>query len=411
MAVLAVRTAPNDGDPLAYELTRAAFWRQQHGVGAINAAYDSRLDQSPPHAEMGQLATMLLSHSDRFVALGQFTAVFALALGVAGVGRRIGLVPRQAAFGALLVPFFPVVLAQSWTGFTDIVFAAFLVAACYFALGASRVESCRSGSRSALRWHEVPRAAAAPDSRSDGCRGATGAAPGLVRARRSRRGGLWRDLVRGKRAAGERGARRHSRDRSRGQPAPIPILGSLNRYALELLDLSGAIGSDVVVFAFVGLMLAWIAAVALVTKPRASSWLVAPNLIVGLVPFAVIGMDRTLAWLTAEAWDAKGGMKLADVLVLMFVGIVFVWVAVVARMAEQPAPWWLVGSALLVGILPFAVIRLHWMLAWLSARAWDADGSTQLDVWFGQQSVQTDSDGALCGSAHSARPSWPPRLH
>jgi hypothetical protein len=179
------------------------------------------------------------------------------------------------------------------------------------------------------------------------------------------------------------------------QLAPIHVLGSLNRYALELLDLSGAIGSDVVVFVFVGLMLAWIAAVAVVAKPRASSWLVAPTLIVGLVPFAVIGMDRTLAWLTAAAWDANGSMKLADVLVLVFVGIVFAWVAVVARMAEQPAPWWLVGSALIVAILPFAVIRLHWMLAWLSARAWDADGSTQLGAWFRQQPVQTDSDGAL----------------
>lgn len=396
VAVLAIRTAPNDGDPLAYELTRAAFWRQQHGVGAINAAYDSRLDQSPPHAEMGQLATMLLSHSDRFVALGQFTAVFALALGVAGVGRRIGLVPRQAAFGALLVPFFPVVLAQSWTGFTDIVFAAFLVAACYFALGASRVELVPFGLAVGLALGTkflgpllLPIVAlmvvAAQPARRLGWFALAGLAGGAF-------GGIWyvANGLRAKEALGgipATGVEDHL--------APIPILGSLNRYALELLDLSGAIGSDVVVFAFVGLMLAWIAAVALVTKPRASSWLVAPNLIVGLVPFAVIGMDRTLAWLTAEAWDAKGGMKLADVLVLMFVGIVFVWVAVVARMAEQPAPWWLVGSALLVGILPFAVIRLHWMLAWLSARAWDADGSTQLDVWFGQQSVQTDSDGAL----------------
>ena len=74
---------------------------------------------------------MLLSGSDRFVAFGQLTAVFALTLGVAGSARRLGLPPRQAAYGALLVPLFPVVLVQSWTGFTDIVFAAFLVAVMY----------------------------------------------------------------------------------------------------------------------------------------------------------------------------------------------------------------------------------------------------------------------------------------
>jgi hypothetical protein len=35
------------------------------------------------------------------------------------------------------------------------------------------------------------------------------------------------------------------------------------------------------------------------------------------------------------------------------------------------------------------------MLAWLSARGWDADGSTELVTWFRQQPVQADSDGAL----------------
>jgi hypothetical protein len=135
---LAVFTPANDGDPLVYELTRAALWRQQHAVGWIGAAYDSRLDVSPPHAEMGSAATMILSGSDRFVALGQFTAVFALSVAVAGIGSRVGLRRRDAVFGALLVPLLPVVLVQSWTAYTDLVFAAFLVVGAYFSSARGR---------------------------------------------------------------------------------------------------------------------------------------------------------------------------------------------------------------------------------------------------------------------------------
>lgn len=395
VAVIAVGTAPNDGDPLVYELTRAAFWRQQHGVGAINAAYDNRLDQSPPHAEIGQLATMLLSHSDRFVALGQFTAVFAVTLGVAGIGRRIGLVPRQAAFGALLVPFFPVVLVQSWTGFTDIVFAAFLVAACYFALGAAQVELVPFGLAVGLALGTkflgpllLPIVAVmvlvAQPARRLGWFALAGLTGGAF-------GGMWyvANGLRAKEALG-------GVDKTGFQElAPSVVLGSLNRYVVELLDLSGAIGSDAVVFVLVGMVLAWIAAVVLVVKPPAPWWLAISTLIAGLVPFAVIGMDRTLAWLSARVWDANGSVELADLLVLVFVGIVLAWVAVVARMAKRQAPWWLVLSALVVGLVPFAIIRMHWALAWWSARAWDANGSTELARWFRAQPVQIDSDGAL----------------
>ena len=98
-----------------------------------------RLRRSARHQsterEILQLATMVLTGGDRFVALGQWTAVPALMAGTYGVSRRLGLSARGAAFGALLVPSLPVVLVQSWSALTDVVFASFLVAAVFFALG------------------------------------------------------------------------------------------------------------------------------------------------------------------------------------------------------------------------------------------------------------------------------------
>jgi hypothetical protein len=134
-AALAFLTPQNDGDPLVYELTRAALWRQEHGIGIIDADFELRLDGNPIVAEVGQLATMVLSGSDRYVALGQLTAVVALALGAYALGRRIGLDPRGALFGALIVPTLPVVVLQSWTAGNDVVAGSFVVAAAVFVLG------------------------------------------------------------------------------------------------------------------------------------------------------------------------------------------------------------------------------------------------------------------------------------
>lgn len=138
--VVSVTTAPNDGDPLVYELTRAAFWRQEHGIEHLGAAYDARIDYSPPVAETGVLAVMTLSGSDRFVGLPQWVALVMLALATYGVGRRIGLERRAALFGAALVPTLPVALVQSWSAFTDLVFSSFAVTAVYFGLGALGLE-------------------------------------------------------------------------------------------------------------------------------------------------------------------------------------------------------------------------------------------------------------------------------
>lgn len=135
VVALAFLTPANDWDALSYHLPRAAFWKQEHGIAYIEGTADARLNHNPPNAEIGQLATMLLSGRDRYAALPQLLAYAALVLAVAGLGRRIGLDARQSTFGALAFATLPLIVLQSSGALNDLVVASFLAAAAYFALG------------------------------------------------------------------------------------------------------------------------------------------------------------------------------------------------------------------------------------------------------------------------------------
>jgi hypothetical protein len=136
---LAFFTPANDGDALAYHLARAAFWRQEHGLGYTAGVPDLRVNVDPPNGEIGQLSTMLLSGSDRYVALPQLAAYAALVLCVARLGRHVGLGAPEAIFGALAFATLPVVVLQSSAPLNDLVVASFLLIAAVFALRAGRV--------------------------------------------------------------------------------------------------------------------------------------------------------------------------------------------------------------------------------------------------------------------------------
>ena len=93
---LAFLTPALEWDSLAYHLARAAFWEQQQAISYVPNASDPRLDGNPPGAEIGVLATMLLSGGDRFAALPQVLALGALLVAIAGIARRLGATHRQA---------------------------------------------------------------------------------------------------------------------------------------------------------------------------------------------------------------------------------------------------------------------------------------------------------------------------
>jgi hypothetical protein len=135
---LAFFTPGNEGDVLTYHLARAAFWYQENGLGYVQGSVDPRLDGNPPNAEIGQLLTIVLSGSDRYVALPQLGAYASLVLCVAALARRIGLDVREALFAALAFATLPVLVLQASSALNDLVVASFLSCAAVFALQSRR---------------------------------------------------------------------------------------------------------------------------------------------------------------------------------------------------------------------------------------------------------------------------------
>ena len=137
---LIVGTPPNSHDSLTYHLTRAAFWRQEGGVGYVTDAYDERLNVNPPNAEIVVTFLLEIGRNERLAGFVQFTASLAASLGVYTLARKLDLARREAAFGALLFLTLPIVLLQASTALNDLVAASFLIAATVFLLADSRGE-------------------------------------------------------------------------------------------------------------------------------------------------------------------------------------------------------------------------------------------------------------------------------
>jgi hypothetical protein len=147
---LGMLTAPNDDDALAYHLPRAAFWLQEHAIGYIDQGEDVRLNAFPPGGEILTAFTMATSGGDRFAALPNLVAVVVIAVGVYGIGRRIGLDPRRALFGALLTPLFPVVALHAQSTLNDLPLAALVVAATALLLRRSETDLALAAAAIAL---------------------------------------------------------------------------------------------------------------------------------------------------------------------------------------------------------------------------------------------------------------------
>jgi hypothetical protein len=131
---LAVGTPANNFDSLRYHLARAAFWKQEHAVEHIAGANDARLNVFPPGAEIMSAWAMVLEGTERYASLFQLPALLATIVAAAGISSRLGLTPRQAAFGALLFASLPVVALQASTPLSDVVLCSYIVTAVYFVL-------------------------------------------------------------------------------------------------------------------------------------------------------------------------------------------------------------------------------------------------------------------------------------
>ena len=148
--VLGLSTPQNDFDSIVDHLWRAAVWRENEAVGYPRCDCAPYVNAYPPHGEMGLLATTVLGGTARYVALVQASAFVALAVGVIGVARGLGLSRREALLGALLVATLPVIALQASTAQNDLVVAAFLVAAVALLLDTGRGAPWLAGGATAL---------------------------------------------------------------------------------------------------------------------------------------------------------------------------------------------------------------------------------------------------------------------
>ena len=103
-------------------------------------ASDPRLDGNPPGAEIGVLATMLLSGGDRFAALPQVIGLAALLVAIAGIARRLGATHRQALLSSLVFAGLPLVAIQAPTSYNDLVVGSFLVICGFALVGRTRLD-------------------------------------------------------------------------------------------------------------------------------------------------------------------------------------------------------------------------------------------------------------------------------
>lgn len=134
LALVGLFLPQNDGDPLVYQLTRAALWRQQQSVGIVGDGVELRLDGNPPVAELGATVWLTLG-GERYVWIGQYAATVVLALAAGTLALRAGFSTRQAALSSLIVPTLAVVAVQSPTAYNDTIVASFIVSAVVFACG------------------------------------------------------------------------------------------------------------------------------------------------------------------------------------------------------------------------------------------------------------------------------------
>jgi hypothetical protein len=147
---LILGTPPNGWDPLNYHLARAAFWLQSGGLSYIADAYDERLNFNPPNAEIAFALDLGVTRDETLVGFVQFFAALACAVAVYALARRFGLSRTEGAFGSLLFVSLPIVVLQSSGAKNDVIVASFLLVATVFVLGETRWELGLAGLATAL---------------------------------------------------------------------------------------------------------------------------------------------------------------------------------------------------------------------------------------------------------------------
>jgi hypothetical protein len=302
-----------EDDVLTFHLVRAPLWWQHGGITYLHGIFDLRNNAYPPGGELGPLATMTLAGNDYFVALDQLLSTLALAVGAVGISRRIGFGRREALFGGLLVLTLPIIALQAGTAMSDLVVAAFLLAAALFLIDGSRVSPWLAGVAIALAVDVklttpialpfllglacLTRPAALRNSRVVAVIAGTalGAFWYVVNFAET---GLWDNHI----------ASEYSVDRGLA-----PIAARIMRIGIEFIDLSGASGRDRWLYGIVALVVLVVGAVGFL-RVRSRGALVAGGIaaVVAAVPLLLLPFEHRLIRAYFKFWDLAGHRDLAN---------------------------------------------------------------------------------------------------
>lgn len=125
-----------NGDSLSYHLARVAHWIENGSLAAYPTAIERQI-ASPVNAELLVLYHILPAGVDTLCELPQLESFALILLAGLAIARRLGARGGACALGGALLLTMPLVLVQSYTTQTDLVFAAAACLALYWAMRAA----------------------------------------------------------------------------------------------------------------------------------------------------------------------------------------------------------------------------------------------------------------------------------
>ncbi len=128
--VLALITAPYNGDSMSYHLSRIVYWIQHQSIDYYDTSILSQLF-SPVFAEYINLNIFLISGGDLFANMLQNFSAYGCLFLLYGIVRKLGCGIKWALFGCILTLSMHIFAAESITTQVDVVSAFYLMVLTY----------------------------------------------------------------------------------------------------------------------------------------------------------------------------------------------------------------------------------------------------------------------------------------